>query len=74
MLRTLGANRRQILTSVVAEAFIIGLAAAIVGVLAGIALRARGSERCSTRSGSTCPDRHRDRPGRSSSASCSAPG
>ena len=37
MLRTLGANRRQILTSVVAEAFVIGLGAAIVGVLAGIA-------------------------------------
>ena len=37
MLRTLGANRRQILTSVVAEAFLIGLGAAIVGVLAGIA-------------------------------------
>jgi putative ABC transport system permease protein len=37
MLRTLGANRRQILSSVVAEAFITGLAASILGVLAGIA-------------------------------------
>ena len=36
MLRTLGANRRQILTSVVVEAFVIGLVASIVGVLAGI--------------------------------------
>ncbi len=37
MLRTLGANRRQILISVVIEAFVIGLGAAILGVLAGIA-------------------------------------
>ena len=36
MLRTLGANRRQILSSVVIEAFAIGLGAAILGVLAGI--------------------------------------
>ena len=36
MLRTLGANRRQILSSVVIEAFVIGLGASIVGVLAGI--------------------------------------
>jgi putative ABC transport system permease protein len=36
MLRTLGANRRQILSTVVVEAFAIGLAAAIVGVAAGI--------------------------------------
>ncbi len=37
MLRTLGANRRQILSSVIAEAFITGLGASIVGLLAGIA-------------------------------------
>ncbi len=36
MLRTLGANRRQIVTSVVVEALAIGFAAAAVGVLAGI--------------------------------------
>jgi putative ABC transport system permease protein len=36
MLRTLGANRRQILATVVVEAFVIGLIAAIVGVGAGI--------------------------------------
>lgn len=36
MLRTLGANRRQILATVVVEAFVIGLVAAIVGVGAGI--------------------------------------
>ncbi len=36
MLRTLGANRRQILSSVVTEAFVTGLGASIVGVLAGI--------------------------------------
>ena len=36
MLRTLGANRRQILTSVVLEAFIIGLLAALIGLGLGI--------------------------------------
>ncbi|MDX6582003.1 MAG: putative transport system permease protein [Solirubrobacterales bacterium] len=36
MLRTLGASRRQILASVVLEAFLIGLGAAIVGVGLGI--------------------------------------
>jgi putative ABC transport system permease protein len=38
MLRALGASRRQILVSVVIEAFVIGLAAAAVGVLAGIGI------------------------------------
>ena len=37
MLRTLGANRRQIITSVVVEAFAIGLFASVLGLLAGIA-------------------------------------
>ncbi len=37
MLRTLGANRRQIVTAVVVEAFAIGLGASVVGLLAGIA-------------------------------------
>jgi putative ABC transport system permease protein len=36
MLRTLGASRRQIITTVVVEALAIGLAASIVGLLAGI--------------------------------------
>ena len=36
MLRTLGANRRQIITTVVLEALAIGFAASVVGVLAGI--------------------------------------
>jgi putative ABC transport system permease protein len=36
MLRTLGAKRRQILSTVVTEAFLLGLIAAAVGVLAGI--------------------------------------
>ncbi len=36
MLRTLGAKRRQILTTVVTEAFVIGFVASVVGVLAGI--------------------------------------
>ncbi len=37
MLRTLGANRRQIINSVIVEAFAIGLGASILGLLAGIA-------------------------------------
>jgi len=37
MLRTLGANRRQIVTAVMTEAFAIGLGAAVLGLLAGIA-------------------------------------
>ncbi len=36
MLRTLGASRRQILSSVVLEAAVIGLGASVVGVAAGI--------------------------------------
>jgi putative ABC transport system permease protein len=36
MLRVLGAGRRQILASVIFEAFVIGLGASIVGVVAGI--------------------------------------
>ncbi|CAN5414612.1 ABC transporter permease [soil metagenome] len=37
LLRTLGANRRQIISSVTLEAFIMGLLASAVGLLAGIA-------------------------------------
>ncbi len=37
-LRTLGASRRQVLRSVVLEAFAIGLSASVVGLLAGIGL------------------------------------
>jgi putative ABC transport system permease protein len=40
-LRTLGATRRQVLSSVLLEAFVIGLLASIVGLLLGLAL-ARG--------------------------------
>jgi putative ABC transport system permease protein len=36
MLRTLGASRRQIIGSVVLEAFVIGLMASVLGLLAGI--------------------------------------
>jgi putative ABC transport system permease protein len=36
MLRTLGASRRQVLTSVMVEAFVIGLAGSGLGLLAGI--------------------------------------
>ena len=36
MLRTLGASSRQVLTTVIGEAFLIGLVASIVGIFAGI--------------------------------------
>jgi putative ABC transport system permease protein len=36
LLRTLGANRRQIVSSVVAEALVIGLLASVLGLFAGI--------------------------------------
>ncbi len=37
MLRTLGASRRQLVTSVVLEAFVLGLFASVIGLLLGIA-------------------------------------
>src|SRR5438477_4316308 len=42
-LRTLGASRRQVLRSVVLEAFVLGLVASIVGLAAGVGL-AKGME------------------------------
>src|SRR5204862_3062877 len=36
MLRTLGASRRQVLLSVVAEALVIGLIASVLGIVGGI--------------------------------------
>ena len=36
MLRTLGASSRQVLTSVIGEAFIIGLLASVIGIAAGV--------------------------------------
>ncbi len=38
MLRTVGASRRQVLGSVVLEAFVVGVAASIVGLFAGLGL------------------------------------
>jgi len=38
MLRTLGASRRQVLRSVVAEALLVGFGASVVGLLAGLGL------------------------------------
>ena len=38
LLRALGASRRQIMTSVVAEAFVTGLVASAVGILVGIGI------------------------------------
>jgi putative ABC transport system permease protein len=38
LLRALGASRRQVLTEVISESFVVGVVASAVGVLAGIAL------------------------------------
>jgi putative ABC transport system permease protein len=40
LLRALGASRRQVMTSVVVEAFLVGLFAAVVGIVAGIGIAA----------------------------------
>jgi putative ABC transport system permease protein len=40
LLRTLGASRRQVLTSVMAESLVIGLVASIVGILLGLLVAA----------------------------------
>ena len=55
MLRTLGANRRQILTTVIVEAFVIGLVAADRRGARRDRLRVGAQGRCSRRSASTCP-------------------
>ena len=54
MLRTLGASRRQILTSVGLEALTLGVLGAAAGSPAGSASRTPSTS-CSRRSGSTCP-------------------
>ena len=69
MLRTLGASRRQILTSVMVEAFLTAAVGLDRGHLPRPPARRSASTRSSTRRGSACP-----RPRRSSPrpASCSA--
>ena len=65
-LRTLGASRRQVLRSVVLEAFVIGLFASLVGLAAGIGL-AKGLSSLFNASGSRCRRQGcRSRRGRSS--------
>ena len=73
-LRTLGASRRQVLRSVVLEAFVIGLFASAVGLLAGIGLAkglsslfARSACRCRR---PDCPSRRGRSSSRCSSARC----
>ncbi len=55
-LRTLGASRRQVLRSVVIEAFVIGTLASVDGLFLGLAL-AKGLFASSTRSVSRCRTR-----------------
>ena len=72
MLRALGASRRQVLASVVAEALTLGVLASAVGIVAGLGV-AKGINRCSRPSAPT--SRRRGSPsnrGRSSSRSWSA--
>ncbi len=38
LLRALGASRRQVMTSVVSEALIVGIVASVIGILAGIGI------------------------------------
>ena len=75
MLRTLGANRRQILTSVVTEAFVIGLVA--VGARGARRDRLRARDQRAVRGARDRPAEHRDRdrdPDDHRRAACSAPG
>ena len=67
-LRTLGATRRQVLRSVLLEAFVIGTLASIVGLFLGLALAKGAQLAVGRRSGSTCRRRRPcSRRGRSSS-------
>ena len=59
-LRTLGASRRQVLRSVVLEAFVIGLFASLVGLAAGVAL-AKGLSSLFSALGWRCRRRPADR-------------
>jgi putative ABC transport system permease protein len=43
-LRTIGASRRQVLTTVIVEAFVIGLIASIIGLFSGLGLAVRLNE------------------------------
>ena len=54
MLRTLGASRRQILTTVLVEALAIGLLGALIGIGGGFVDRRRPERAASRRSASTC--------------------
>ena len=52
-LRTLGASRRQVLTSIVIEALVIGILAAVTGLFLGLGL-AKGLFRLFDAVGFTC--------------------
>ena len=61
LLRAIGASRRQVLASVLVEAFVVGLVASLVGLAAGVAV-ARGSRRSSPPSASRSPPADRSVP------------
>ncbi len=72
LFRALGASRRQVMTSVIVEAALVGLVASIVGIGAGVVI-AIGLQGLLGPSGSTCrAPRSRSCRGRSSSRSWSA--
>ena len=57
LLRALGASRRQVLTSVMVEAFLVGLVASALGVVAGIGIAIGLQGLLAGLRGSTCPAR-----------------
>jgi putative ABC transport system permease protein len=74
LLRTIGASRGQVLRSVLAETFVIGVIASLIGIACGLRSRP-ASPRCCRRSGSTsgprarCSSRDDDRRPASSASS-----
>ena len=55
LLRTLGASRRQVLNSVIAETLVIGFVASVLGILGGLLLAPGPARRCWPRSGIELP-------------------
>ena len=56
LLRAVGASRRQVTRSVLIEAFVVGLVAAVTGLVAGIGIGAGLRVRCMGTLGATVPD------------------
>ena len=61
LLRTLGASRRQVLSSVVVETLVIGFVASVLGILGGLAARAGAARAARVGRHRAALDGHRDR-------------